>query len=70
MAKLIGLVIVGVGSFFTMALTILLIGLLISYPVMWLWNACLVGFIPGIVGIEHWWHAWGILVLCGILFRK
>jgi len=62
--------IAGLGLFTAFILLIAIIGLLISFPVMWLWNACLVGFIPGIVAIQHWYHAWGILILCGILFKS
>lgn len=59
--KLIGLLIAGfaiVGFF----------GLLFSLPVMWLWNAALVPAIPGIKTIG-WLQAWGILMLCGLLFK-
>lgn len=44
-------------------------GLLFSLPVMWLWNACLVAAIPGIKEIG-WLQAWGILILCGMLFKN
>jgi len=43
-------------------------GLLFSLPVMWLWNAALVPAIPGIAKIG-WLQAWGILILCGLLFK-
>ena len=43
-------------------------GLLFSLPVMWLWNAALVPAIPGLVQIG-WLQAWGILILCGLLFK-
>lgn len=59
--KLVGLTsaLVGVVVFF---------GLLFSLPVMWLWNACLVAAIPGVKEIG-WLQAWGIMVLCGLLFK-
>lgn len=47
---------------------ITIIGLLLSLPVMLLWNYCLVGAIVGINEIG-WLQAWGILVLCGLLFK-
>ena len=45
------------------------IGLLFSLPVMLLWNGCLVGAIAGVNEIT-WLQAWGILVLCGLLFKS
>jgi Sec-independent protein secretion pathway component TatC len=47
---------------------IVAIGLLFSLPVMLLWNGCLVGAINGVNEIT-WLQAWGILVLCGLLFK-
>jgi hypothetical protein len=43
-------------------------GLLLSLPVMLLWNLCLVPAIPGLVEIG-WLQAWGIMILCGFLFK-
>jgi hypothetical protein len=47
---------------------IVVVGLLLSLPVMWLWNAC---FVPAVSGLNEigWLQAWGILVLCGLLFK-
>ena len=42
--------------------------LLLSLPVMWLWNVALVPAIPGLAQIG-WLQAWGILVLCNFLFK-
>ena len=47
---------------------IAVIGLLFSLPVMWLWNVALVPAIPGLLEIG-WLQAWGILILCGFLFK-
>ena len=47
---------------------IIFFGLLVSLPVMWLWNIALVPAIPGITKIS-WLQAWGILILCGLLFK-
>jgi hypothetical protein len=44
-------------------------GLFFSLPVMLLWNYCLVPAIPGIKLIG-WLQAWGILFLCGCLFKS
>lgn len=60
--KVIGIAVVGV-------VAIVVLGLILSLPVMWLWNACLVAAIPGIKEIG-WLQAWGILVLCGLLFKN
>ena len=59
--KIVGLLIAAVA-------VIVFFGLLFSLPVMWLWNAALVPAIPGLVQIG-WLQAWGILVLCGLLFK-
>ena len=59
--KLIGLVIAWL-------VVIVVVGLLFSLPVMLLWNAALVPAIPGIKTIG-WLQAWGILMLCGFLFK-
>lgn len=60
--KAIAFVIAGVGI-------IVFFGLLMSLPVMWLWNACLVAAIPGVKEIG-WLQAWGIMVLSGLLFKS
>jgi hypothetical protein len=44
-------------------------GLLCSLPVMLLWNGCLVGAVAGINEIG-WLQAWGLMVLCGLLFKS
>ncbi len=59
--KLIGLIVASV-------VVAVVVGLLFSLPVMWLWNAALVPAIPGIQTIG-WLQAWGILMLCGFLFK-
>jgi hypothetical protein len=45
-------------------------GLLLGFPVMWLWNACLVGLVTGIGPITSFWQAFGLMVLCGLLFKS
>lgn len=47
---------------------IVVFGLLLSLPVMLLWNIALVPAIPVLVEIG-WFQAWGILILCGFLFK-
>jgi hypothetical protein len=45
-----------------------LFGMLLSLPVMLLWNSCLVGAIDGVHEIT-WLQAWGLQVLVNIIFR-
>jgi hypothetical protein len=52
---------VGLGS-------VLLIGILLSWPVYMLWNGCLVDAVAGVKEVT-WLQAWGITVLCNILFK-
>ena len=47
---------------------VLVLSFLLSWPVMMLWNGCLVGAIDGVHEVS-WLQAWGISVLCGFLFR-
>ena len=57
-----------VALIFTAIIMIVVIGLVLSLPVMWLWNYCLV---PATTGLNEigWLQAWGILVLSGLLFK-
>jgi hypothetical protein len=48
---------------------IVIVGLIMSFPVMLLWNGCLVGAIAGINEIS-WLQAWGIMILFGLLFKS
>jgi hypothetical protein len=47
---------------------IVIFGLLLSLPVMLLWNLCLVPAVPGVLEIG-WLQAWGLMILCGFLFK-
>ncbi len=42
---------------------------LLSWPVYMLWNGCLVGAVNGVNEVT-WLQAWGINLLCGILFKN
>ena len=44
-------------------------GLLFSLPVWLLWNGCLVGAVTVVTPIT-WLQAFGITVLCGMLFKN
>jgi hypothetical protein len=48
---------------------IVALGLLVSLPVMWLWNGCLVGAVDGIHELT-WFQSWGIVVLFNMLFKS
>lgn len=58
-----------VGAIVLFVLAVVVVGLLLSLPVMWLWNACLVGAVAGVAPIG-WLQAWGLLVLFSILFKS
>ena len=57
-----------IGAFVAMVLLAVFLSFLLSWPVMWLWNNALVGAVNGVNSIE-WVQAWGISMLCGILFK-
>ena len=59
--SVVGVVIAGLMLF-------VLLGLLFSLPVMWLWNGCLVPAVSGVHEIG-WLQAWGISILCSFLFK-
>jgi hypothetical protein len=44
------------------------LSLLLSLPVYFLWNECLVGAIDGVKEVT-WLQAWGLNILSGFLFR-
>lgn len=58
-----------VGAVIITILMVVLLGLVLSYPMMLLWNGCLVGAVTGIQSIGLL-QAWGILMLCGFLFKS
>ena len=60
--KIVGLVVV---SF----VGILILSFVLSWPVMALWNGCLVDAVEGVKEIT-WLQGWGISILSGILFKS
>lgn len=57
-----------VGGIVSIVVLIVVLGLIMAWPVMMLWNGCLVDAVSGVKEIG-WLQAWGILVLCGMLFK-
>lgn len=47
---------------------LVLLSLLFSLPVFYLWNGCLVGAINGVNEVT-WLQAWGLNILSGFLFK-
>ena len=57
------------GKIFGAVVFFVLFSFLLSWPVMMLWNGCLVDAVEGVKEIS-WLQAWGIDFLCGLLFNK
>jgi len=47
---------------------LMIVGLVIAFPVMWLWNYAVVA-VFGLPAI-NWGQAWALMVLSGILFKN
>lgn len=58
------------GAFAAVITIAVVLGLVLSLPVMWLWNGCLVPAAPKVLVEISWLQAWGILVLCSFLFKS
>jgi hypothetical protein len=58
-----------IGTIIATLLAFVLVSFLFSWPVMMLWNGCLVDAVTGVKDIS-WLQAWGLSVLCGLLFNK
>jgi len=59
---------VSFGALLAIVVLVIALGLITSFPVMLLWNGCLVDAVAGIREIS-WLQAWGLTVLFGILFK-
>lgn len=46
-----------------------LLSLILSWPIMALWNGCLVSAVDGVHEIS-WLQSWGLSLLFGFLFRS
>ena len=49
--------------------TLVFFSFVLSWPVMALWNGCLVDAVSGIKEIT-WLQGWGISILTGLLFKQ
>lgn len=57
------------GTLVGFVILVVALGLIFSLPVMWMWNGCLVPAVSGVHEIG-WLQAWGISILCGLLFKS
>ena len=48
---------------------VVVLGLVLSFPLMLLWNGCVVPAINGVQEIT-WLQAWGILIVSNLLFKS
>ena len=56
------------GTFTGIVAAILVLSFLLSWPVMMLWNGCLVGAVDGVREIG-WLQAWGLQFLINLMFK-
>ncbi len=49
-------------------LVYMVIGLVLSFPLMWLWNFTLPDLTNGFLTPIRYWQAWALIVICSILF--
>ena len=62
-------VIVALGAILAGIATLVFLSFVLSWPVMMLWNGCLVGAVDGVKEVT-WLQAWGLAVLCSFLFKS
>jgi hypothetical protein len=68
MSKIFAIIGVGLVAFIGFAALLLVISMLFAWPVMLLWNWVGVAVL-GLAKVTFW-QAWGILMLCGLLFKS
>ena len=56
------------GAFVILVAGALFVYFLLAWPVMMLWNGCLVPAVEGVQKIE-WLQAWGLQILINLLFK-
>jgi len=59
---------VAIGAIVVGIATMLFLSFVLSWPVMMLWNGCLVGAIDGVKEVT-WLQAWGLQFLFILLFK-
>lgn len=59
--KVVSITVTGLGA-------LVFLSFLLSVFVWLLWNGCLVGAVDGVREIT-WLQSWGIMILCGFLFK-
>ena len=59
---------IALGAIVTGIATLVFISFLLSWPVMMLWNGCLVGAVAFVQEVT-WLQAWGIQFLFALLFK-
>ena len=57
-----------VGKIIVLIAGVLFLSFLLSWPVMMLWNGCLVGALEGVREIG-WLQAWGLQFLVNLMFK-
>ena len=61
-------VVEALGTFIGIVAAILVVSFLLSWPVMMLWNGCLVGAVEGVKEIG-WLQAWGLQFMLNLMFK-
>ena len=62
-------ILVNVMGFVGIVALVVFISFLLSWPVMMLWNGCLLGAVTGVNEVS-WLQAWGLTVLTGLMFKS
>ena len=57
-----------VGVFVGLVLVAIALGAIVAFPVMLLWNGCLVSAIDGVKEISYL-QAWGLYILSNLIFK-
>jgi hypothetical protein len=61
-------VVEALGKIIGIVAAILVVSFLLSWPVMMLWNGCLVGAVDGVREIG-WLQAWGLQFMLNLMFK-
>ena len=58
-----------IGAIVVIVVLVVTLGLVLSFPLMLLWNGCLVPAVNGLNEVS-WLQMWGISVLIGLMFKS